>query len=120
MSKLKIIWNFAIPILCLFFGVTFLWVYFFGEHSNRDWLLYGIMFFIAGAIWFKVLYKGYKLMKAEEKGMLSKETKKTVQANQSQTAESPATRYWKRFMWVVVVLFVLGLIIRYFSGVYKW
>lgn len=93
MSKLKIIWNFAIPIFSFLFGVAFLWVYFFGKYSNRDWFSYGIMFFVVGAIWFKVLYKGYKLMKAEEKGAISKETQKNIQAQQSQTAESPAARY---------------------------
>lgn len=122
MSKLKIALYFGAPIGCLIVGLFFLWYYFFRfypRHGNTEDLFYAIITFIAGAIWFKVLYKGYKLTKAEEQMLTAKETQKTVPAQQTQTAASPAARYWKRFTWVVVGLFVLGLIIRYFLGVYR-
>ena len=102
----KIIWMFAIPISCGIVSLFFFGYYFFYNDTDIKTLVLAIVGLIAGIIWFKTLYKGYKLMKAAEKGVESSEKQKT--------AETSTAKYWKRFLWVVVVLFIIGLLIRYF------
>jgi len=117
---LKTVQFFLIPISAFLVSLMFTYFYFFSEGDKQKSLVLAICGYIASVLWFRSLYKGYKLMKAEEKGIAPKETQKITQAQQLQGAKSPAARYWKRFMWVVIILFIIGIIIRYFLGVYRF
>ena len=98
---------FGVPIGCAIVSLFFFWYYFFRNHTDTQSLISAIVGLIAGTIWFKTLYKGYKLMKIEERGG-------SALKDEQKTSEAPAAHYWKKFMWVVIVLFVIGLLIRYF------
>jgi hypothetical protein len=116
---LKIAWMFAVPIGCAIVSLFFFWYAFFrfDNYIDRQSLVLAIVGTIAGIIWFRALYKGYKLMKAGEKRGAATpigEDKKTVPAASVKAAELSAAQYWKRFTIVVIVLFVIGLLIRYF------